>query len=358
MTAATTDAIQEQDTTANETEFKQAYNLAKSALTHIGNFRTPPTPAVYEVWYTYSQGDNPEIQSQLSHAVNVAKSVTSEQLEQLRLQFLDQSKSTEIGQQVGESMSAELASLQELIQSQQAANADFSDSIATANDSLAGELSPADIKNCVQSLMESNARMQSQMEGMTEKLDHSQNLVNSLQSELHEAQRSMFTDPLTGIGNRRFFDRQLSKVLDRVQAKQTNFYLILIDIDKFKSVNDTLGHAAGDEAIQFVANALQEKGQAYAIARFGGDEFAMLLESDSIEEVTDLVEDLRLYVARTDIEISSSGEVVDYVTLSIGGARIREDDSTESVFERADRMLYASKSSGRNNSKIEHNFLA
>lgn len=354
---ATSESIETQDS-ANEAEFKRAYNLAKSALTHIGNFRTPPTPSVYEVWYTFSQGDNPEIQSQLEHAVNVSKSVTSEQLEQLRLQFLDHSESTEVGTQVGESMAAELASLQELIQSQQAANADFSDSIATANDSLEGDLNTADIKACVQSLMESNARMQSQMDGMTEKLDHSQNLVNSLQSELYEAQRSMFTDPLTGIGNRRFFDRQLEKVLENVQEKKANCYLILVDIDKFKSVNDTLGHAAGDEAIQFIANSLQDKCQAYATARFGGDEFAMLIESDSIEEVTGLVEDIRLYVARTDIEISSTGDVVDYVTLSIGGARIREDDSTESVFERADRMLYASKSSGRNNSKIEHNFLA
>lgn len=354
---ATSESIEQQDT-ANEVEFKRAYNLAKSALTHIGNFRTPPTPSVYEVWYTFSQGDNPEIQSQLDHAVNVAKSVSSEQLEQLRLQFLDNSNSTEVGQQVGETMSAELASLQELIQSQQAANADFSDSIATANDSLTGELSPSDIKACVQSLMESNSRMQNQMDGMSEKLDQSQNLVNSLQSELYEAQRSMYTDPLTGIGNRRFFDRQLAMVLENVQQKQAHCYLILVDIDKFKTVNDTLGHAAGDEAIQFVASSLQEKCKAYATARFGGDEFAMLVESDSIEEVTDLVEDIRLHIARTNIEVSSTGDVIDYVTLSIGGARIREEDSSESVFERADRMLYAAKSSGRNNSKIEHNFLA
>ncbi|MGZ5178404.1 MAG: GGDEF domain-containing protein, partial [Burkholderiales bacterium] len=126
-----------------------------------------------------------------------------------------------------------------------------------------------------------------------------------------------------------------------------------IDIDNFKRVNDTLGHAAGDEALRLLARAAAAHTRAAdVIARLGGDEFVLLLPETTAQQALPIADRIMASVAATPI-----GDAADAlaVTLSIGIAELRRkpmDDRVEQVVQRADRALYQAKADGRNRTRV------
>ncbi len=158
-------------------------------------------------------------------------------------------------------------------------------------------------------------------------------------------------DGLTGIGNRRSFDEALKA--EWIQAIRNNqaLSLILFDIDNFKCYNDAFGHQAGDQCLQSIAleiNALLDKDDFFA--RYGGDEFVILMASTSMEEAWQKAELLRSHVEclRLEHAPSSNAEVV---TLSMGVGMVRPGKSTsdpDNLLKRADAGLYKAKEMGRN----------
>jgi two-component system cell cycle response regulator len=174
-----------------------------------------------------------------------------------------------------------------------------------------------------------------------------------LQDRLHENyQRSLslaLTDDLTGLYNRRYFLAHLDELIDRVDHDHVNAALLLFDIDHFKQVNDTYGHAAGDQVLRELANrAMNSVRSVDLVARLGGEEFVVVMpETDSIV-ATAVAERLRLTVAREPF-IVGAGSVKVAVTISIGVTAAAEGgDCRERLLKRADDALYDAKSAGRN----------
>jgi diguanylate cyclase (GGDEF)-like protein len=153
-----------------------------------------------------------------------------------------------------------------------------------------------------------------------------------------------FTDPLTGLANRRKFDEQMQTEIARTQRYAHPFCLIILDIDHFKNVNDTYGHDAGDDAIKHVARAILEAARANdTVARIGGEEFALLLPETVIEKATQVADRLRAVVAQTYIP------VVGRVTISVGVAEFPFcASSAELLIKSADSAMYEAKRAGRN----------
>lgn len=156
------------------------------------------------------------------------------------------------------------------------------------------------------------------------------------------------TDSLTGLHNRRYFTEQLPMVLSRAKRNEKGVGLLFIDVDRFKAVNDTHGHAAGDAVLKEVASRLRACVRKHdTVARFAGDEFVVLLEGLESEETT-------AFVARKIASSMSQPIVVDAqtrlaVTLSIGAAYDPDGGSSaEGLLARADQALYVVKSQGRN----------
>lgn len=149
-------------------------------------------------------------------------------------------------------------------------------------------------------------------------------------------------DTLTGLGNRNGFNEACARLLSRAQRTQEHFGLLVIDLDNFKAVNDTLGHQEGDQVLIAVAKqinlALRGGDEAF---RFGGDEFCCLLNCGSPEE-------LNLAANRLIDQIAKSAYLRKVnVSCSIGGAYYRSGDDPMSLFERADTALYKVKQSGK-----------
>jgi diguanylate cyclase (GGDEF)-like protein len=161
-------------------------------------------------------------------------------------------------------------------------------------------------------------------------------------------------DPLTGLANRRHFELTLAGEIDRVARVGEAALVLMIDIDHFKRVNDAHGHHAGDLVLKAVAAALSECVRPMdTVARFGGEEFAMILPNCAPSFGRAVAERIRLQVASRPIAIGAADEVV--VTVSIGGAFAPQwvRSSTQLWVERADQHLYRAKSEGRNRVCLE-----
>jgi len=153
-----------------------------------------------------------------------------------------------------------------------------------------------------------------------------------------------YTDELTRVANRRFVRRQLDALLSTARRHERQVALVLVDLDRFKAVNDHLGHAVGDQVLQAVAERLRERLRTEdVLGRWGGEEFAAILPETDAEGADAVAEALRAQIAAEPVAVEG-GEVA--VTASIGWA-LWEGEPAEQLFARADEALYAAKAAGR-----------
>jgi len=160
---------------------------------------------------------------------------------------------------------------------------------------------------------------------------------------LDVCEEAAFTDHLTGLANRRRFERQLEREVNRTLRLEHPFCLLMIDIDNFKRLNDTFGHDVGDEAIRRIGKVLSEGTRGIDLAaRIGGEEFAVLLVETELARGLEVAE--RLRIAIKDLSIPP----VDYVTASFGVAECPSSAQTSTdILKVADNLLYQAKRNGR-----------
>lgn len=175
----------------------------------------------------------------------------------------------------------------------------------------------------------------------------------TVQKGIVETLREMAAqDPLTGKMNRRQFYISADIEIERAQRHARPLSVMMLDIDHFKSINDTYGHAAGDEAIQLVANTIQSELRSTDIlARVGGEEFAVLLPESYKEESEATAERIRKTVEKT--ELKHNDKTITFTT-SIGVSEWKPiEKNIKQAIERADNALYEAKRNGRNRVEVE-----
>ena len=157
----------------------------------------------------------------------------------------------------------------------------------------------------------------------------------------------VFVDALTGVGNRRFGEMNLTNRISELKTHSIPFGLLFLDIDDFKKFNDTYGHSVGDKVLKMVGETILNTLRAMdIICRWGGEEFIVILPNVDISTLKRVAERIRVLVAES--WISAEKEKL-RVTVSIGGTMATDDDDVESLVHRADKLMYQSKDSGRDN---------
>jgi diguanylate cyclase len=170
--------------------------------------------------------------------------------------------------------------------------------------------------------------------------------TRDLHRSLHQERRRARLDSLTGIPNRISFDERLVEEIERWKRFRNPVCVLVWDIDRFKDINDTYGHRAGDRVLREVAKCFEGRLRSTDIvARFGGEEFVMLLVGTQLADAERKANDLRLAVA--DLKFHFRGAPI-RVTVSCGITELRDGDEPGEVFDRADKALYAAKDGGRN----------
>ncbi|MEH6811067.1 MAG: diguanylate cyclase [Motiliproteus sp.] len=172
-------------------------------------------------------------------------------------------------------------------------------------------------------------------------------LNQKLEESMLQLEQLAAHDALTGVFNRRMFEKLLEIELKRAKRYSQPLSVVLADIDLFKEVNDHYGHSIGDKVLCSVAQTLAEHiREGDILARWGGEEFAIILPNSTADQALDMAERLRLAIASNRYEKGVS------LTCSFGVSRFIEDDSLNSLFARMDEALYQAKDNNRNSVRV------
>ncbi|AFB32031.1 MULTISPECIES: PleD family two-component system response regulator [spotted fever group] len=171
---------------------------------------------------------------------------------------------------------------------------------------------------------------------------------DNLRNDLEQSVNLAAKDGLTGLFNRRYFDIHLKQMIEKANKESIKLYLLMCDIDNFKHINDTYGHQAGDKVLTIVSRILKNTLRVTdLIARFGGEEFTILLTDIDISKAIETAERVRVKIEYMDFHIEDQIEPLKN-TISIGVTRYKKEESIESFIERADKAMYEAKTTGKN----------
>jgi diguanylate cyclase len=181
---------------------------------------------------------------------------------------------------------------------------------------------------------------------LVERLSNMEGETEKLRQCIEVERKKAYNDALTGIPNRMAFDERIDHEFQRWQRYNNKLTLCLVDIDKFKNVNDTYGHKAGDIVLRTIAEKCASKvRKSDFFCRYGGEEFALILPETDLSAAITVAETIRESIEKCSFQY---GEQSVGITISCGLAEVKGKDSLDTVFKRADRALYKAKDSGRN----------
>ena len=179
---------------------------------------------------------------------------------------------------------------------------------------------------------------------LSERVRSDNEFIASSLGVLRQAERNALTDALTGLGNRHWLNEMFAREITRARTSGKSLCLMMIDVDNFKRFNDQYGHISGDRVLVAVSEALREHLRPTdLVARFGGDEFAVLLPCIELGQAQQTAERVREHVAGLSPQSLSTP-----ITISIGVSTNREEDDVASLVARADGAMYEAKERGRN----------
>lgn len=193
--------------------------------------------------------------------------------------------------------------------------------------------------------------LSSQLSALIDKVKDMEAQEADVREQLEQERLRAVTDSLTGLPNREAYSERIHEEMIRWKRYRHPLCLAVIDIDFFKKINDNYGHATGDKVLKAVSSAVSQRlREVDFMARFGGEEFVTILPETSAEDALTLLNRIRERLSKAQMRSKDSKF---NVTVSIGIAEFKDDDTAEEVFERADQALYAAKENGRNQCRLD-----
>jgi diguanylate cyclase len=330
-------------------EHERTMAFAELALGQIRSLRQTAVPRNYEIWYVYATGYNAPLNKIINETLARNGKLTEADLEQIYETYLSHIKTTDRIDKVGSRVIGEIDDVMRLIGDALCMSASYDASLSGATQELAVAQSGDQVKRIVGSLMKSTSEMRDTNKALEERLTLSKSEISNLQQSLEAIRAESLTDPLTGLGNRKYFDRSIEMAVQTALATGEPLSLLMFDIDHFKSFNDSYGHLTGDQVLRLVGLSLKQtiKGQDIT-ARYGGEEFAVVLPNTALRQALTVADHIRRAVMSKELKKKSTGEILGRVTISVGVSMLKPSDDTDSLIERADACLYAAKRNGRN----------
>ena len=197
-----------------------------------------------------------------------------------------------------------------------------------------------------QSDKEEQMQLMTLLNDMQSQLSSLENQTAEYKKRLVEQKHRSDRDPLTKLANRAAYNQRVELEYLRWRRSKLPLSIAVLDIDHFKHINDTYGHAAGDKTLQVIAQTMNKAVRnTDFVARWGGEEFVILFPDTNREGLSTVLEKIRREIEAIPFKFK---DVKVTITISIGATDFNGDDSTETVFERADKNLYKAKNTGRN----------
>jgi len=322
---------------------------AEAAFEEIAARGQAADPHSYALWYNFAAGDSGLLTAAINKKLSRNGRLTPQEVEDLYATHISPADIPDRAEKLGQQVNEELTQILAMIAAAAGSASAFSASLAAGAQRLGSAADQAGVRRIVDDLTLATTRMELANVRLHDQLQAAIEEIARLRREIGALRVESLTDPLTSVGNRKFFDSALQKAVADAHAAGGALSLLLVDIDHFRNINDTYGHVVGDRVLRFVASTLKEslKGKD-TTARCGGDIFAVILPRTTLAAALGVADQLRQAIMKGELVRRSTGEKHSSLTVSIGAAALAPGDSAQSLIEAASVCLHTAKRSDRN----------
>ena len=315
-------------------------------INYINKFSHKPVPEIYTVWYNYVTGENLALREEIDALINSGKTISFDAISNIYKRYFVSYNEENVNKIIYDVNNLIVELLGHVSE-----NSKFYDEGANKLRYIGEKLKKSNdkdgIKEILSTLVNDIKKIRDKEKSFTSTLKQSEQEFTNLHNELEKLKQEARIDILTGILNRRGFDAEMENILD--SGEIDSIAVIFADIDNFKKFNDTYGHLVGDEVLKYTAKIFKNnlKGKDI-LARFGGEEFIVVILNTDFKNVISIAENLRKMVSEKSLIIKRTKQKLPRITISLGVAQRKENESVDKLIERADKLMYHSKQNGKN----------
>lgn len=327
--------------------------VAARAIGFAQKYETALSPAVYEVWYTYADRTNDAINEALDTAMNTESPLSGEFLISLYHDYLAPRSTNDELHSIGSDLTRAIGNVAEAMDENLKEHSVFSGTLRNARATLVHGTSKREISDVIRDLHKANQAHLQAAQRLNVQLEKSRGQVAKLKSELIEVKRTSNTDYLTGLPNRRMLDEHLDNAIFLARQKKQSLTLLMGAVDGLDAVARKWGMSAGDSVVQLFAEKLSEelRGEQVA-ARVAGSKFAVVLPNQDSAAAFTVSELIRKRFKGIDWVSKTTGEPIGALSVTFGGAELKDGDTRGSLIDKADQRLIKAQRDGMDRSMI------
>jgi len=329
-------------------EMHQAGLWSQRALERLSQDGLAPIPQNYTVYYHYFSGGMSALNAAFDGMTAQGK-LTQKQCDELYSRYIVADGGISFIKDANSVIDREVRKVVDLLKGSLEGTGRFGEQLGTFSGHLEGASSLDVLREAVGKIADETRAVAAQNDKLQGDLALTTDQLSEMRDNFDRVYRESQIDPLTEVGNRKFFDQEILRAMAEAREQNIVLSLLMVDIDHFKKFNDTYGHLIGDQVLRLVARTMIEnlKGRDI-IARYGGEEFVIVLPRTCVQDAQRVANQLRDSLATKRIKKRGSNEILGIITVSIGAAEYGPGEEVESLIGRADAALYKAKQSGRN----------
>lgn len=333
----------------SDPDVERSYALSDLAMAQIKGRGLSAIPRNFEVWFTYASGYHADLSNAVNAILSDKGTITQPQIDAIYESFLSHGRVGDKIDVVGHRVMGEIEQVMAMLDTAAGHATAYGNDLAGATARLASAGTVEGVRTVIETLVRSTREIEANNKALEKRLKASRTEIKQLQENLDAARTESLTDPLTSLGNRKYYDQSINRAVAVAAKSHTPLSLLISDIDHFKKFNDTFGHLTGDQVLRLVALSVKQNVKGTDLAcRYGGEEFAIVLPDTPLRAAVTVAEHIRRSVMTKELIKRSTSENLGRITISLGVASFQPGDTVASLYERADRCLYAAKRSGRN----------
>jgi diguanylate cyclase len=333
--------------------------IARKVLLTLSRQKIPVTPENYRVWFEYTIGSNVELNQELDRYLAEATGFDNLRSRQIYDKYFGEGKARRVIEEISQATFRILKEAVESVIATGSLTLDYSQRLNGFASRLEKENpDPRLLKEMIKEVILDTRKIELSSSELNQKFEKAKQEANELRKRLEQSEREATRDMVTGLYNRKYFNKAIQALFVKYKEASVPFSIILMDIDHFKKINDTHGHKVGDSVLGLIGKIIKGSVKGSDVpARYGGEEFIVLLPATKLEGASKLAESIRKQISSKSLKVTKTQKKIGIVTICCGVGQVRDDDTMDSLVERADQALYHAKGSGRNNVKSEKDLL-
>ncbi len=336
-------------------------DIARKTIRFMSKRNIPLLPKYYRIWFEYFRGNMAELKEVIDKLLAEDASLNQELHERLYSKFLkrdllmeDEKKIEAEMKAVEKANTASRKILQPVVKklgSLSKTNYEYGSRLESFASKISESPDTVDIGDIVKTLVNETSKISSENSRISAELAKSSRKLETLRKNLDSARLEARIDDLTQLQNRRAFNERLAEELNKVKTNG-NSCVAIIDIDRFKRINDNYGHIVGDKALCAIAKQINDSlSPEDLVYRYGGEEFTVIMTDTPLNQGLKRLDEIRRAIAEHEFVVRDNVEII---TISIGIVTIDPEGTTESCMQMADEAMYLAKKTGRNSVKSEN----